>query len=48
MRLVLFGTGMAANKLMKYRQENATLAWQELLAFLNSYGTKYKRLHKLF
>ena len=48
MRLVLFGTGMAANKLMKYRQENATLAKQELSAFLNSYGTKYKRLHKLF
>ena len=31
-----------------YRQENATLARQELSAFLNSYGTKYKRLHKLF
>lgn len=30
------------------RQENATLARQELSAFLNSYGTKYKRLHKLF
>ncbi|MGN8832855.1 transposase [Selenomonas montiformis] len=31
-----------------YRQENAALARQELAAFLNSYGTKYKRLHKLF
>ena len=31
-----------------YRQENAALAKQELSAFLDSYGTKYKRLHKLF
>ena len=31
-----------------YRQENATLARQELSAFLNSYGRKYKRLHNLF
>ena len=31
-----------------YRQENAALAKQELSAFLGSYGTKYKRLHKLF
>ena len=31
-----------------YRQENATLARQELSTFLNSYGRKYKRLHKLF
>ena len=30
------------------RQENATLARQELSTFLNSYGRKYKRLHKLF
>ena len=27
-----------------YRQENAALAKQELSAFLDSYGTKYKRL----
>ena len=31
-----------------YRQEDAALARQELAAFLNSYGRKYKRLHKLF
>ncbi len=31
-----------------YRQENAALARQKLSAFLNSYRTKYKRLHKLF
>ena len=31
-----------------YRQENAALARQELSVFLNSYETKYKRLHKFF
>ena len=31
-----------------YWQEDTALARQELAAFLNSYGTKYKRLHKLF
>ena len=35
-------------RLSVYRQENAALAKQELSAFLDSYGTKYKRLHKLF